>query len=655
MTLAGRVFSNRYEIQRELAQGGMAEVYLARDQLLNRPVALKALFPEYAREPSFVERFRREAQAAANLNHPNIVAIYDWGQETGTYFIVMEYVEGRSLRDLIRSEAPVDGNTTAEIAAEIASALAFAHKNGVVHRDVKPGNVLLTQQGTVKVTDFGIARAGTSDGLTQTGSVMGTATYFSPEQAQGLPVDGRSDVYSLGVVLYELVCGGVPFVADSPVSVAYKHVREDPIPPGERNPDVPPGLEQVILTALAKDPEHRYQSADDLRGDLLRFRRGRPLAAAPVTALVAEVPTGAVATTNVTSASQAYAAAAATVASPRVDSRGRYVGTGVPRKKRNTALVWTLTLLGLAAVIGGILFAAVKLGQSQAQVTVPNVVGKTSGQAQQILTANHLNSTIKRVPDATHKADTVIAQNPAAQRTIGRGDTVTLTVSTGAALKQIPFDIVSPTPKSEADAKAELEGLGFIVDPSKTQSSDQVKAGFVINSQPAPGDTAAVGSHVTLIISAGPAPVAVPDVSNLTQNQAIQQLSQAGFTNFFPQNQPSDTVANGLVIKTDPPAGKSVPLTTRIKVYVSTGQQTVQIHNEIGVPFAQAAADLTAQGFTVTRLDVVDPLNIGKVVDQNPPPNAAVSPKANVTLTVGIAPSSTTTSPSTSSTTLPGP
>src|SRR3954471_22276089 len=240
MSLVGQVFSNRYHIEREIARGGKAEVYLARDQSLNRPVALKALFPEFAREPSFVERFRREAQAAANLNHPNIVSIYDWGQESGTYFIVMEYVEGRSLRDVIRADGPIDASQAAEIAAEIASALGFAHRTGVVHRDVKPGNVLLTAQGSVKVTDFGIARAGTSDGLTQTGSVMGTATYFSPEQAQGLSVDGRSDVYSLGIVLYELVCGGVPFVADSPVSVAYKHVREEPVPPSQRNTDVPP-------------------------------------------------------------------------------------------------------------------------------------------------------------------------------------------------------------------------------------------------------------------------------------------------------------------------------------------------------------------------------------------------------------------------------
>jgi serine/threonine protein kinase len=225
MTQLAEVFSNRYEIQRGIARGGMAEVYLARDQLLDRPVAVKVLFPEYARDQSFVERFRREAQSAASLNHPNIVAIYDWGQERGTYFIVMEYVRGRSLRDVVQVNGAFSARHTAEIGAEIAGALEFAHRSGVVHRDIKPGNVLLTADGDVKVTDFGIARAGTGDALTQTGAVMGTAAYFSPEQAQGLPVDGRSDVYSLGVVLYEMVTGVPPFTGESPVAVAYKHVR----------------------------------------------------------------------------------------------------------------------------------------------------------------------------------------------------------------------------------------------------------------------------------------------------------------------------------------------------------------------------------------------------------------------------------------------
>ena len=301
----------------------------------------------------------------------------------------MEYVEGRSLRDLIRAEAPVDPNQTAEIAAEIASALAFAHRNGVVHRDVKPGNVLLTATGYRQGHRLRIARGGTSDGLTQTGSVMGTATYFSPEQAQGLPVDGRSDVYSLGVVLYEMVTGVPPFSGDSPVAVAYKHVREDPCRRRNAIPTCRPGSSRSSSPRSPRTRSTATRSADDLRADLLRFRRGRPLAAAPVTALVAEVPTGAVAS-NMTSASQAYAAAAATVATPRVDERGRYGATaGVPRRS-GTPRSWTLTLIVLAAVIGGILFAAVKLGQTQSTVTVPNEVGKTVEGRESDLLAKHL-------------------------------------------------------------------------------------------------------------------------------------------------------------------------------------------------------------------------------------------------------------------------
>ena len=652
MTLAGRVFSNRYEIQRELAQGGMAEVYLARDQLLNRPVALKALFPEYAREPSFVERFRREAQAAANLNHPNIVAIYDWGQEDGTYFIVMEYVEGRSLRDLIRSEAPLDASQAAEITAEIASALGFAHRNGVVHRDVKPGNVLLTRTGTVKVTDFGIARAGTSDGLTQTGSVMGTATYFSPEQAQGLPVDGRSDVYALGVVLYEMVTGVAPFTAESPVSVAYKHVREDPVPPTERNPEIPPDLEIIIITALAKDPANRYQTADDMRADILRFRRGRPVLGAPATALVVDNPTpGATATIPAaTTAAAAAAYGATTAVVPKVDDRGRVTGNPpIARKKRNTALVWVLTLLGLAAVVGAILFAAVKLGGAQESVPVPDVTTRNVQVATQVLANAHLKASIQRITSATAKVDTVVRQDPAGGKTAKRGATVILYVSAGPGQKQIPFDIT--TGKTQAEATLELQSLGFVVVPH-TQSN-AAEPGTVFDSNPKPGTTVDIGSTVNIFVSSGPAPVPVPNVKGLSLDDATRELEQNGFITLNPPiSQTSNSVPSGQVIRTDPPAGKSVAINTPINIYVSSGAQTIPMPSKIGETTARAKAELEASGLTVSILNRIDDANVGRVVDQNPEPGTQVPPNSNVVLTVGIASStpSTTGAPSTTTT-----
>src|SRR5664279_1906050 len=288
-TQTPRVFSERYELKHLIARGGMAEVYRAHDRLLDRPVALKVLFPELSIDRSFVERFRREAQAAANLSHPNIVPVFDWGEDSGTYFIVMEFIDGRPLSAILKTAGALSADRTADIGAPVAAALGYAHKHGVIHRDVKPGNVLITDEGQVKVTDFGIARAiNTEESLTQTGAVMGTATYFSPEQAEGVGVDARSDIYSLGVVLFEMATGRPPFLGDTPVAVASKHVRDHPPAPRELNPAIPPTFEAIILKSMAKDPAHRYPTAEDLRADLLRFNEGRTvLAMDDATALLA--------------------------------------------------------------------------------------------------------------------------------------------------------------------------------------------------------------------------------------------------------------------------------------------------------------------------------------------------------------------------------
>ncbi|MGH3850336.1 MAG: protein kinase domain-containing protein, partial [Pseudonocardiaceae bacterium] len=377
-----RVFTKRYQIVRKVARGGMAEVYLAKDLLLERPVALKVLFPEFSNDPSFVERFRREARAAANLNHANIVSIFDWGEEDGTYFIVMEYVDGDTLRELINTKGPLSAVRAAEIGADVAGALHFAHLSGVVHRDVKPGNVLLSG-GRVKVTDFGIARNGDpAESLTQTGAVMGTATYFSPEQAQGHTVDPRSDVYSLGVVLYEMVAKRPPFTGESPLSIAYQHVREEPSPPSAYNPNIPASFDELILRAMAKHPDDRPASADELRDELLDFTEGRVSQSRSQPVLVA---------TSLGDQTTFAPPVDSGLDGTRIASRGP-VPSGVrrpPPKNRTGAYLAVLAiLLSLLAALLFLLSRELGGGDSAAgQVSVPSAIDKDVAEARRLIEA----------------------------------------------------------------------------------------------------------------------------------------------------------------------------------------------------------------------------------------------------------------------------
>ncbi|HEX4903365.1 MAG TPA: Stk1 family PASTA domain-containing Ser/Thr kinase, partial [Acidimicrobiales bacterium] len=469
------VYGGRYELHRRLARGGMADVYLARDQLLDRPVAVKVLFPQYAADPTFVQRFRREAQDSANLNHPNIVGVYDWGEEGGTYFIVMEYVAGRSLADVLRQEGSLLPERAADIGIDMAAALGFAHKNGVVHRDVKPGNVLLASDGQVKVTDFGIARAiaaGQDEDLTQAGQVMGTATYFSPEQAQGRPVDPRSDVYSLGVVLYEMVCGRPPFRGDDALAVAYQHVQEQPTPPSQINGNVDPTLEAIILKCLAKSPQSRYPSAEDLRADLRRYREGGQIAAATTVAAPAPPPA------DTTRAIPATAATAAYGAYPPAEDP--YYDDYVEEPaRRNGAFVAVLLLLLL--VLGGVLYLLAQAlgvfdddgGDVVATVPVPAVVGQLEEEARTTLTAAGFVVNVSYEENPEFDDGVVSGQDPAGGEQLEEGGTVSLTVSSGEEQVEVP-EVVDFT---EEDARSVLSDAGFRDIRTEAVFDPEVEAG----------------------------------------------------------------------------------------------------------------------------------------------------------------------------------
>ncbi len=636
----------------------MADVFLARDVLLDRPVAVKVLFPQFAAEPTFVARFRREAQAAANLNHPSIVAVYDWGEHDNTYFIVMEYVEGRSLADVLRTEGPLHPDRAAEICTDAAAALGFAHRNGTVHRDVKPGNILITPDGQVKVTDFGIARAfGGGDELTQTGSVMGTATYFSPEQAQGKDVDPRSDLYSLGIVLFEMVTGRPPFVGDSPVAIAYKHVQEAPPRPTSLNPAIPKPLESVIARLLAKNPTQRYPSAEEVRTDLRRFRQGEPLmssgasaaapaaaAAAPAVVAPAPMPTGqqraVIDTTRAIPATQAahYEPAEEEYYEP-------------PR--RNGVFFGMLAVLLIA--LAGIVFYianALDSGDDEGAVetaTVPLVVGMEQDEAVRELEQAGFEADPTFEENPGIEAGIVFDQSPTQNSEAPVGSTVQIKVSQSDETVLLP-DVRG---LQEADAIARLEAVGLRVD-RVLEASDQFDPGIVIGMTPEPNQDVNSDALITLKISTGPAEVTVPNVEGLTLENATAQLEAFGLPAPQFRREASSDVDEGLVIRSDPEAGTAVSIDRQVILYISSGPETELVPSVVGLTKAAAEQAITNKGFlpVVEFQDVAaGSPDAGNVISQDPPAGEDWPVGDEVRIRVGVEVAATTSSTSTTSTT----
>ncbi len=667
------IYNGRYELSHQIARGGTAQVYLARDLLLDRPVALKMLFPELSADRSFVDRFRREAQAAANLSHPNIVPVFDWGESDRTYYIVMEYVDGEPLSSIIRSQGPLAPNQAAGIATDIAKALSYAHRHGVVHRDIKPGNIMITADGQVKVGDFGIARAiGADENVTQTGLVMGTATYFSPEQAQGLGVDGRSDVYSLGVVLFEMVTGQPPFTGETPVSIAYQHVREIPPEPRTINPAVPVALEAIILHAMAKQPADRYASAQEFQSDLQRFVQGGPVlaqgaaadslgaadtSAMTTTGTMADVAAGAgvgaLGAAAAVAAGNALAEGAAAPPAGGTTTTAAATAAEVPEFPKRRTLEWTAAAVALILVIVGLAFyGGRQLGYFGGKpfFDVPDVVHQPLLSAEQTLQKDQLSWQVQQEANAASKG-IVVSTSPGFPTEVQAGDMVMLTVSTGPNAGPVP-NLIG---KTEAKALSELKSRGFTakprVDSGPPPAGNNTPAGSVFNQSPLPAQTWSFAQPVTIYVATGKAQVQIPNLSGKTVTQAttiLDGLNLIVSPTTVPQ--PSNTVQRGQVTGTSPPAGRFEPVGTTITLYIS--EPEIPVPDVINDPVSVAKSALYTAGFNPVPQSepVCDPSEVNIVLSTNPVPTTPEPQGSNVTIFVGVRGS---TCPSTTTTTTP--
>jgi beta-lactam-binding protein with PASTA domain/tRNA A-37 threonylcarbamoyl transferase component Bud32 len=635
-TLINTLFDGRYRILRKLGAGGMANVYLAEDEDLGRRVAIKILNDRYADDESFTERFRREAKSAASLSHPNIVSIYDRGESEGRAYIAMEVVEGESLKELITTTGSLPLAQAIDYAKQILSAVRFAHRHGIIHRDIKPHNILLDGEGRLKVTDFGIARAGPSQ-MTEVGSIMGTAQYLSPEQARGAPVTAASDLYSVGVVLYEMLTSKTPFTGETPIEIAMKHLNETPHPPSELRPEIPPELDQIVLRSLAKDPHERYETADEFSADLDRLEAGLPVAPETSAAATA-VLTGAPAT----AATQILAPDAGTRVLPPQGpptSQRRPPGyppdygyRGPPPRKRRRWVPWliALLLLAAAALAGWYVYSRVQDElQDTKPVGVPPVVGLREQQAVDVLENLGFKVQTEHGSSTEFDAGFVMEQSPRDGTKLPKGETVTIVVSQGAPKTEVP-SVVGLSYDQAVDALAEAK-----LKAKRKEVFSEKPPGEVVKQSPKAGESVIEGSTVTLNVSKGTETVPVPDVLQQSKASAEAELRAAGF-NVTSTTAASNDTPKGLVSSQTPAPGVEAQKGSSVTIVISSGPESVAVPNVVGQDQVTAEQTLEDAGFVVTTVEepTTDPTQDGLVVDQDPSGGVRASPGSTVRIIV---------------------
>jgi serine/threonine-protein kinase len=606
----------RYRVLQRLGSGGMADVYCAEDTHLGRRVALKVLHRRFAQDQEFVERFRREAKSAARLNHPNVVGVFDRGEHEGTYYIAMEYLEGRTLKEIVAAEAPLAQERVIDLGLQILQAAGFAHSHGVIHRDFKPHNVIVDDAGHAKVTDFGIARAGASE-MTETGSIMGTAQYLSPEQAQGHAVTATSDIYSIGVMLYEMLAGRLPFEGDSAVAVALKHLSEPPAPISQWRPDIHPALEAVVMAALAKDPAHRWQSAEDLAAGLEAARSQIEAGSngGQDTAGFAPIPMPVADETAPTQLAPATAPVVVDEAEPRRERRWPWYAIG--------ALALALVAVLAYLVLSGVLAADKK--------QVPRVTGKQLVAARAVMEKAGFDVETERVQSA-QPFDQVLDQDPNGGEEADEGSTVTLEVSGG------PGEVLVPAVENLTEVQAVREihkaGLEVTTDP---EFSDKVKKGNAIRTVPKEGASVTKGTRVRLLVSQGPEQVTVPDVTGLSRDSAESRLRGAHLA-VEVDEQESEDVPEGDVISQSPASGAEVARGSTVTIRVSTGKPKVTVPDVVGMKEARANSTLSGAGLTPVRQEreVTDPAQDGVVLEQRPGSGSEADKGSQVVIVVGV-------------------